>query len=124
MFQYKDLQLILYSNSRYYETESCRLEWIDYHPSLHHLKFSGNCLVIRLSFRQCQWSHDMAAKCLSYLRTVYLLRHCPTNDAILYILSELFSRVIQSIQTSGNHSGIEITQCVKDTWCISNGNVL
>ncbi len=53
---------IVYSISRYYQKESCRLEWIDCHPSLHHLQLSENCLVMRLSCRQCQWFRDTAAK--------------------------------------------------------------
>ncbi len=42
-----------------------RLEWIDCRPFLHHLQSNENCLVKRLSYRQCQWFRDMAAKFLS-----------------------------------------------------------
>ena len=79
---------ILYLNWLYYQIESCRLERIDCRPSHYHLqKFTS-----RMSLTN------------NHLWTVFLLRHCPTNDAILYIRCELLSRVIQSIQTLGNHS--------------------
>ncbi len=106
--------------------------WVDWLPSfLHHLQSNENCLVRRLSCRQCQWFHDMAAKFPSrmslmnnHLWTEFLLRHCPANDAILYIRCELLSRVIQSTQISGNHSGIDSKRYINDTWRISNWNVL
>ena len=73
----------------------------------------------------------MAAKFLSrmsltnnFLWTVFLLRHSPTNDAILYIRCELLSRVIQSTQKLGIHSEIDHKRRIIEKWRISNGDVL
>ena len=41
----KFITFIVYSNSRYYQIESCRLEWIDCRPSLYHLQLNGNCNI-------------------------------------------------------------------------------
>ncbi len=37
-----------------YQIESCRLEWIDWRLFLYYLQSNENCLVKRLSCRQCQ----------------------------------------------------------------------